>query len=93
MERDVERDVDRTTVGKRIWNKPVLLLMSNGDVEIENISSSKKAECRKAYRNYGKYSKYPRIPIFACFYSMLLWFISEVFLPGHRAVGIRSMSS
>lgn len=44
MERGVERDVDRTTLGKRIRNEPVLLLMSNGDVEIENTSSSEKAK-------------------------------------------------
>lgn len=47
MEGDVERDVDRTTMGKRILNGPVLLLVNNGAAEIENSSNSKIPEVGK----------------------------------------------
>jgi len=41
MEREVERDVDRTTMGKIIQNEPVLLIVNNGTAETENSSNSK----------------------------------------------------
>lgn len=81
MERDVERDVDRTTKGKRIWNGPVLQLVNNGAGEIENRSSSKKTEGRKAYQKYGKYSKCPRVLILSASTQYLYGFFLQFFFP------------
>lgn len=84
MERDMERNVDRATVGKRMDQ----FITVSEYVETENRSSSKKLtevekkKREKKIKKIGKYSKCPRGLIL----TASTQYLCGSFLPNHRAL-------